>query len=400
MTHATPPAPFLSPLAAAVTSRAMACRRHDRPDGRAHGAARSPRHQAGRTLPAMLLLASLTLGAAGVASLLSAPGCAAPPPKDAVVLKSGTVLDARVSAVDGGLLELQEQGGDELSLARINVRAIEGTGPFIDPPILWRELPDADTDDAEPPRNYVRSVRHDDGSGSLDVGVGLLEDPVTGRRVYLVGAVHIAHEDCFDALQSVLDSMDLVLWEGVGSKEAPTEDALERFDVLFKTQVMLKNILNLDFQLKEVDYKRAFWRNCDMSVNQLQQELDARNLKIMPNEQLFRAVFGTIFKLIDPNNIPRSEAIGRPYRATIAPLMADPDKIFQQAGAEGLKVVLIELRNRVVIDEVERELDKPDGPQRIGVFYGAGHLPDMCAKLQEERGLRYMGTHWIPAWRY
>ncbi len=352
-----------------------------------------------RALVATLGFATLAAGAACLAAmLLSAPGCATTPPPDAIVLKSGAVLDASVSAVNDGILAWKDSDGDEQSLARINVRAIEGTGPFVDPTILWRHVPDAD--DEEPPRNFVRSTVREDGSGSLDVGVGLLEDPVTGRRVYLVGAVHIAHADCFDALQSVLDSMDLVLWEGVGSKEAPTEEALERFDVLFKTQVMLKNILNLDFQLQEVDYKRAFWRNCDMSVNELQQELDARQLKIMPNEQMFRAVFGTIFKLVDPNSIPRSELIGRPYRATIAPLMADPDTIFQRAGAEGLKVVLIELRNRVVIDEVEAELDKPDGPQRIGIFYGAGHLPDMCAKLQAERGMRYLRTYWIPAWRY
>jgi hypothetical protein len=321
-------------------------------------------------------------------------GCIEP----VVVLKSGTVLEGEVERVDAGILAVRDAAGEELPLARLNVRSIEGEGPHADPPLLWREVPASARGAA--PTSFVRAVRNADGTGSLDVGIGALQDPATGRRVYLVGAVHIAHRECFVALQSVLDAQDVVLWEGVGGKEKPTEEALERFDVLFKTQVLLKNILNLDFQLQEVDYERSFWRNCDMSVNDLQAELDARGLQIMPNEELFRALFGTLFKLVDPHAIPRSEAMGRPYRAMLAPLMSDPDRIFSQAGAEGLKVVLIDLRNRVVVDEVERLLDDPAGPQRIGVFYGAGHLTGMLAALQAERGLQYLGTHWIPAWRF
>src|SRR5262249_9704899 len=154
----------------------------------------------------------------------------------------------------------------------------------------------------------------------------------TGRRVYLVGAVHVAHAEFFKAMQAVLDSMDLVLWEGVGGKEKPTEEAMARFDVLFKSQMLLKNLLNLDFQLDAMDYKRPFWRNSDMSINELQALLDARGLSIIPNEQLFRAVFGTLFTFVDPEHVPRNEATARGYRALIAPLMADPERMMLQAG--------------------------------------------------------------------
>jgi len=321
-----------------------------------------------------------------------------------VVLKTGQELHGDVRGEADGVLDFVDDDGEELPLSRVHVLAVEGWGPGADPPILWRRVPatsgpfDAAGRDILPPASYVR-VTHGPAGGSLDVAVAAFER-ADGRRVYLVGAVHIAHPDTFAAQQSVLDGMDLVLWEGVGAKEKPSVEAMERFDVLFKAQVLLKNILNLEFQLEQVHYDRGFWRNSDMGVNQLQAELDARGLSIIPNEELFRALFGTLFKFIDPTRVPRNEALGRQYRGLVAPFMADPERLFEQAGAEGLKVVLILLRNRVVMDDLAAVLAEPDPPQRIGIYYGAGHLPDMARILVDEQGFRYLGVHWIPAWRF
>src|SRR5205814_2245705 len=116
--------------------------------------------------------------------------------------------------------------------------------------------------------------------------------------------------------------------------------------------------------LKEIDYKRAFWRNSDMSINELQAALDERHLSIMPNEELFRSVFGALFKFVDPNSVPRNETLARGYRAAIAPLMADPEKMMLQAGAIGLKEVLIDLRNAAVMTDLRAVLAAP-GPERI-----------------------------------
>ena len=338
-----------------------------------------------------------------LAALLLAAACAGPR-GTVVVLKSGQELHGEVRGEDAGVVDLVARDGEELPLARINVRAVEGDGPFADPPILWRTVPatsgpfDAAGPDLPPPSSYIRALRTEDG-GTLDVAVGAFERP-DGRRVYLVGAVHIAHPETFAEQQAILDSMDLVLWEGVGGHEKPSEEAMERFDVLFKVQTALKNVLNLDFQLERIDYKRGFWRNSDMGLNDLQAELDRRNLSIMPNEELVRGLFGTIFKVIDPKKVPRNETVGRGYRALVAPFMSDPDKLFEQASAEGLKEVLIGMRNRKVMDDLAAILAEPDAPQRIAIYYGAGHLPGMAQIMMDEMGFRYLGAHWITAWRY
>jgi hypothetical protein len=337
-------------------------------------------------------------------ALLLLAACSTPP-SAIVVLKTGQELGGEIRSEEHGVIGFVADE-EEQPLLRQHVRVIEGSTPWADPPILWREVPwtDAPLDqtgsDLSPPSSWIRVHRDGrTGNGSLDVGVGAFER-ADGRRVYLVGAVHVAHADTFAAQQALLDSMDLVLWEGVGGKDKPSAEAMERFDVLFKTQVLLKNILNLDFQLDSIDYHRAFWRNSDVSINELQSELDRRGLSIIPNEALFRAVFGALFKIVDPAKVPRNEESGRSYRGLIAPLMADPDRVFRQAGAEGLQEVLIQMRNRHVMDDLAAVLNPPDAPRRVAIYYGAGHFPDMVRILTEEMGFKYLGVHWVEAWRY
>jgi hypothetical protein len=44
-----------------------------------------------------------------------------------------------------------------------------------------------------------------------------------------------------------------------------------------------------------------------------------------------------------------------------------------------------------------REID--GGAQRIGIFYGVAHMPDMEERLLEQLGLTYESTEWVDAWQ-
>jgi hypothetical protein len=52
------------------------------------------------------------------------------------------------------------------------------------------------------------------------------------------------------------------------------------------------------------------------------------------------------------------------------------------------------------MDDLAAVLAQPDAPQRIAIYYGAGHLPDMARILVDEMGCTYLGAHWITAWTY
>ena len=59
---------------------------------------------------------------------------------------------------------------------------------------------------------------------------------------------------------------------------------------------------------------------------------------------------------------------------------------------------IIGQRNRKALEVLRREMSK--GKKRIGIFYGAGHLPDMEQRLAEGFGMYpdLKTTKWLTAW--
>jgi hypothetical protein len=57
--------------------------------------------------------------------------------------------------------------------------------------------------------------------------------------------------------------------------------------------------------------------------------------------------------------------------------------------------VIIGERNRLALQVLETEVAK--GKRKIGIFYGAAHMPDMEHKL-EEKGFIRKATDWLTAW--
>ena len=45
---------------------------------------------------------------------------------------------------------------------------------------------------------------------------------------------------------------------------------------------------------------------------------------------------------------------------------------------------------------LRKELAK--GNKKIGIFYGAAHMPDMSRRLQADFGLRPTTEEWVKAW--
>jgi hypothetical protein len=67
------------------------------------------------------------------------------------------------------------------------------------------------------------------------------------------------------------------------------------------------------------------------------------------------------------------------------------------AGMKQMLRVLIHERNRAVVDELERALEADDPPGSISVLYGAGHMPDLEARLRDRLGYRPADQRWLRA---
>jgi hypothetical protein len=53
-------------------------------------------------------------------------------------------------------------------------------------------------------------------------------------------------------------------------------------------------------------------------------------------------------------------------------------------------------RNSKALEVLRRELAA--GKKRLAIFYGAGHLADFQKRLEEEFGMKHVGTDWVAAW--
>ena len=63
-------------------------------------------------------------------------------------------------------------------------------------------------------------------------------------------------------------------------------------------------------------------------------------------------------------------------------------------GPEGSTIITE--RNKKAFEVLSREIAK--GRKKIAVFYGAGHLPDMQRRLEQDYQMQQTGTQWLSAW--
>jgi hypothetical protein len=64
-------------------------------------------------------------------------------------------------------------------------------------------------------------------------------------------------------------------------------------------------------------------------------------------------------------------------------------------GSDGQGSVLVQGRNEHAMRVLEHEIKQ--GRRKIGIFYGAGHMPDFERRL-EALGFRKSAEHWLVAW--
>jgi hypothetical protein len=66
-------------------------------------------------------------------------------------------------------------------------------------------------------------------------------------------------------------------------------------------------------------------------------------------------------------------------------------------GMQKLLRILIEERNRTVVEDTRRALREKPQPKSVAVFYGAGHMHDLEIRLREELRLRPGEECWLTA---
>ncbi len=222
-------------------------------------------------------------------------------------------------------------------------------------------------------------------------------------QVDLVGAIHIGDPAYYAELNDRFREYDVLLYELV-APEGVSGDRLEkRKGILSSTQIGMTKMLDLSFQLDEINYDVANFVHADLSPDELRASMEERGESLYV--YFWRIFFATMNEYAkDPLGLRDMEMLSgmiaaeqdNSFKVMIAYEMTDIDSVQDVLGDDSSNAV-IGARNQRAIDVLQREIE--GGATRIGIFYGVAHMPDLEERLADQLGLSWQRTDWVDAWQ-
>lgn len=230
--------------------------------------------------------------------------------------------------------------------------------------------------------------------------------PADGDRelsVDLVSAIHIGDQAYYDELNDRFRDYDVLLYELVAPKNAAASNRSERRNgFLSSTQIGMTKLLDLSFQLDGINYDQANFVHADLSPDEFREQMKLRGESFYV--YFWRIFFAAIddyaqdpFGLRDMELMGAAMASGRndALKILMAHEMTNLDAQRDILGDDSSNAI-IGARNQRAIDVLKEQVAA--GARRIGIFYGAAHMPDLEDRLLDQLGLTYAATDWVDAW--
>jgi hypothetical protein len=268
---------------------------------------------------------------------------------------------------------------------------------------------------ATAPTKFIRVV-HDahDRPLSLETATGHYVRSINGKTCFvdLIGCIHIADKKYYQALNERFKHYDAVLYELVMPEGASVAHVGrgKSHNPIGRLQETLPEILDLEYQLKQINYTAKNFVHADLSPDAMAKAIKSRGdtgpsvvLKVLmdvlaetgrqaesrakKNDGVDFSEFQLLAALIDPN---RPLALKR--------LMADQMGLIETGTGLGptLDTILVKDRNGAAIKVLQSEMRK--GTRRIAIFYGAAHMPDFDRQLTHDLSFTREGMTWDCAW--
>jgi hypothetical protein len=224
----------------------------------------------------------------------------------------------------------------------------------------------------------------------------------TAPTVDLVAAVHIGDRKYYEELNRLFAKYDVVLYELVAPEgtRVPKGGGSGSSHPVSVLQDAMTRILDLEFQLRGVDYTKANLIHADLSPQQFAAAMRDRGesfwtilARVMGHALAEQKDYGMadmrlVMALLDKN---RAMALKR----VLAEDFLDMEGSIQ--AIEGPKgSAIIADRNKAALKVLRKQIDA--GKKKIAIFYGAGHMADFQVRLRDEFGLAPIDTRWLVAW--
>jgi hypothetical protein len=262
---------------------------------------------------------------------------------------------------------------------------------------------------SETSTKFIRLSKENDQPKSLDTAVtSYRADSPEGVTVDLIGAVHVGERSYYSKLNKQFDQYDVLLYELVAPEGTviPKGGHREGTNPVAFLQDSMKTFLGLESQLELVDYTKANFVRADMTPEQIGEKMEQRG------DTALTVALSAFADIMREQNLAakRLEGIENPLEDLgIFDLLEDPVKAkqvlawqFTESGmldqglGKTLNQMLIVDRNAEALKQLQKQIAA--GKKKIGIFYGAAHLPDFEKHLISDFGLKRSNQEWIAAW--
>lgn len=226
--------------------------------------------------------------------------------------------------------------------------------------------------------------------------------------VDLVGAVHIGDLDYYEQLNDAFEQYDVLLYELVAppDRRIPTRDENEDEDLFVLVRRVAQILFEFEMQLEGIDYTKENFVHADLSPQEMAEKMKERG------ESMSTIVLGLITDMIRQSNLQAQKGTQEKYaEMDLMTVIRDPngaikfkrimaeqmvDSILEADPQSTMNRLLIVDRNEATIEVLKRELGK--GHKKIGIFYGAAHMPDFDQRLRLELDMSKQSERWVTAW--
>ena len=257
--------------------------------------------------------------------------------------------------------------------------------------------------------SFLRIKKTDKGEPeSLQVAIARYtfeEGDSKGATVDLIGAVHVGSKEYYKELNKRFKSYDAMLYELVADPSANKPDKrAERggFNPLGAMQTGMKDVLNLKFQLDEVDYSPANFVHADMSPEDFVEDMSRRGDSVVGMVARMWGA-GLIAQNSKKGSTQQSEMLAAALskdtfklRRVMADQFESMDGQMAAMADKNGKSTLLTERNSKAFEVMERELKA--GKKKLAIFYGAAHLLDMHQRLERDYKATQTKIEWLDAW--
>jgi hypothetical protein len=260
--------------------------------------------------------------------------------------------------------------------------------------------------EGEAPSDFLRFQEGKPGEGKFETAIVSYAGK-DGVTVDLIAAVHIADAAYYQELQERFATYDVLLYEMIKPRDAEPVPGRRPDNLLTAFQRFLKDILDLQFQLDSLDYKKPNFVHADLDPEtffKLQREKGENMLSLFLRllsrqyELEAKGEGGKSFGLVELIMAFSSQDRASALKLLMARELEHMELLM--AGFDdkddGKESVLVGERNKVAMKGAKEAIEK--GKKKLGIFYGGAHMPDFEKRLRQELGLAKNRVEWITAW--